>query len=179
MTIYTRTGDQGETDLLGGVRVPKDVELIEACGTLDELSAWLGLCRCEQLPEEVAQLLEQIQRRLFDVGAELFRAGSNRPGPAVIGMQDIAAMEQAIDRHEANLESTGGFLLPGGSRTAASLHVARAVCRRAERRLVSFARSQPQAVPSNSVAYMNRLSDLLYVLAREANAQAGIDDAKC
>ena len=141
MAIYTRTGDQGETDLLHGIRVPKDAALLEVCGTLDELSALLGLARCELLPEGTNALLERIQHRLFDVGAELVAAGSGRAGQTAIGPQDVAAIEEVIDRHEAKLESVATFILPAGCRAAAVLHLARAVCRRAERQLVSLARA--------------------------------------
>ena len=179
MAIYTRTGDQGETDLLGGLRVAKDTVLLEVCGTLDELSTLLGLARSEVLPEGVDALLEQIQRRLFDVGAELAAAGSKKTNPSAIGPQDVTTLEQVIDRYEARIESTGTFILPAGSRATAVLHVARAVCRRAERRLVTLARSQPQSVSSGLFSYLNRLSDLLFVLARVANAQAGMADKRC
>jgi cob(I)alamin adenosyltransferase len=179
MAIYTRTGDQGETDLPDGSRVPKDAALIEVLGTLDELSALLGLARCESLPEGYEPLLEQIQRQLFQVGAELATVA---PGQAVrlgIGPEQVATLEQRIDRQEATLESPGTFLLPAGSRAAAVLHLARAVCRRAERRLVSLAGIQPRTVSPGLLAYLNRLSDLLYILARAANARSGIADTPC
>ncbi len=179
MAIYTRTGDQGETDLLGGVRVPKDVATLEVCGELDELNALLGLARCESLPEETTALLERIQHQLFDIGAELVVAGPGQASFTAIGPQDVAAIEQVIDRYEAKLESTGTFILPAGSRAAAVLHLARAVCRRAERRLVSLVRSQSQTVSPNMLSYVNRLSDLLYVLARAANTRAGAADTPC
>ena len=179
MTIYMRTGDRGETDLLHGIRVPKDAALLEVCGTLDELNAVLGLARCEPLPEGTSALLERIQHRLFDLGAELVAAGSGQTGQTLIGPQDVAALEEVIDRHEAELESATTFILPAGCRAAAVLHLARAVCRRAERQLVSLARSQPQAVASLLLSYINRLSDLLHILARLANAQAGVADTPC
>jgi cob(I)alamin adenosyltransferase len=178
MTIYTGTGDGGETDLLGGVRVPKDAAVLEVCGTLDELNALVGLARCESF-SEAAALLEQIQRRLFDVGAHLVGEDGNQADSAAIGPIDVAAIEQAIDRYETRLESVGTFILPAGSRAAALLHLARAVCRRAERRLVSLAKIQPQTVPPELLAYVNRLSDLLYVLARTANDRAGITETAC
>jgi cob(I)alamin adenosyltransferase len=179
MSIYTRTGDDGETDLLRGIRVPKDAELLEVCGTLDELNAQLGLARCEELPETIDTLLESVQRRLFDVGAALVAVSSGQDDPARTKPEDLIAMEQAIDWHEARLEPVVAFILPAGSRAAATLHVARAVCRRAERRLASLGRKQPQAVSATLLAYMNRLSDLLYVLARAANARAGVSDTPC
>ena len=179
MPIYTRTGDQGETDLLGGVRAPKDVALLEVCGTLDELNALLGVARCEPLPQGTADLLESIQRQLFTIGAELIAAEHRPAGHNASGSRQVAAIEQAIDRYEANLESPGAFILPAGSRAAALLHLARAVCRRAERRLVTLARSQPQAVSPGLLSLVNRLSDLLFVLARDANAHAGTADTPC
>jgi cob(I)alamin adenosyltransferase len=179
MTIYTRTGDRGETDLLGGPRVPKDTARLEVCGDLDELDAWLGLARCEPLPAGAAALLEQIERRMVAVRAELATAPPALPGAAAVGSRDVAAIEQAIDRYEAKLDPLEAFILPGGSRAAAILHLARAVCRRAERRLVSLLRGEPAAVSPPLLAYVNRLSDLLFVLARAANAQAGVADAPC
>jgi cob(I)alamin adenosyltransferase len=179
VAIYTRSGDQGETDLLGGIRVPKDAPLLEVCGALDELNALLGLARCEPLSEGIIALLEQIQRRLFDVGGELVAASSGRASQAVIHNQDVAAIEQVIDRFEAKLPPTETFILPAGCRAAATLHLARAVCRRAERLLVSLSRSQTPIVSPELLSYVNRLSDLLYVLARAATAATGAADTLC
>jgi cob(I)alamin adenosyltransferase len=179
MSVYTRTGDDGETDLLGGARVPKDAARLEVCGPLDELNCWLGLARCEPLSAEVASLLEQIQRRLFDIGAEMATVGASRTGAAAIHPTDVERLEQAIDRHEAKLAALDAFILPMGSRAAAVLHLARAVCRRAERRLVSLARAEPKAVSADLLAYVNRLSDLLFVLARTVNGHADIGDTFC
>jgi cob(I)alamin adenosyltransferase len=178
MPIYTRTGDRGETDLLGGVRVSKDALLLEVCGTLDEFSSLLGLARCEPLPDGAAPLLEQVQRRLFDVGGELVAAEAGHAANGV-GPRDVAAIEELIDAYEKRLKSLGTFILPAGNRSAATLHVARAVCRRAERRLVSLALCKPAAVSPDLLPYMNRLGDLLYVLARAANARAGVGDTSC
>jgi cob(I)alamin adenosyltransferase len=179
MPIYTRTGDGGETDLLGGIRVPKDAALLEVCGDLDELGALLGVARCEAPAGECNALLEQVQRRLFHIGSELVAVASGRVAAAAIGSAEVAAIEQVIDRHESALESARTFILPAGCGTAAMLHLARAVCRRAERRLVALARSRSQAVSPGALIYMNRLSDLLYVLARAANAQAGVAETAC
>jgi len=181
MSIYTRAGDQGETDLLGGVRVSKDSALLEYCGTLDELGAALGVVRCEPLPEGCAALLERIQRELFQLGAELVAAASKHPaGPGGIGLDLVAALEQAIDRYDGILEPPGAFLLSAGNRACALLHVARTVCRRAERRLVALLGDRPEmAVSPYWLPYLNRLGDLLFVLARAANAQAGIADSPC
>ncbi len=179
MTVYTRRGDDGETDLLGDGRVPKDAARLEVCGPLDELNCWLGLVRCEPLPTEVATLLEQIQRRLFDVCAELATVTAGRPRSAGIASSDVRSLEQTIDGYEAKLDSLKSFILPAGSRAAALLHLARAVCRRVERRLVSLLRVEPGAASADLLAYINRLSDLLFVLARTANGHAAVDDTSC
>ena len=176
MSVYTRTGDDGETDLLGDGRVPKDAARLEVCGPLDELNCWLGLVRCEPLAAEIDSLLEGTQRRLFDVCTELVTVAAGRTKSAGIGSGDVQSLEQAIDRCEAKLDSLDRFILPAGSRAAALLHLARAVCRRAERRLVSLARSEPGAVSADLSAYINRLSDLLFVLARTANGRAEISE---
>ena len=179
MSVYTRNGDNGETDLVGDGRVPKDAARLEVCGPLDELNCWLGLVRCEPLPAEVAALLERIQRRLFDVCAELVTVAAGRRQRRAITSNDVRMLEGLIDRHEANLDSLDAFILPAGSRAAALLHLARAVCRRAERRLVSLARSEPGAVSADLLAYVNRLSDLLFVLARTANGHANAGETFC
>jgi len=177
MAIYTRTGDQGQTDLLGGTRAPKDSPRLEVCGDLDELDALLGLARCEPLPEGATEVLDRIQRRMVAIRAELVSPLQARADP--LGPADVERLERAIDRHDAKLEPLRTFIVPGGSRSAAVLHVARAVCRRAERRLVSLSRAEPSAVSPPLLAYVNRLSDLLFVLARSSNAQAGIDETPC
>ena len=179
MSVYTRTGDDGETDLLGDGRVPKDAARLEVCGPLDELNCWLGLARCEPLAAEIASLLEGIQCRLFDVCAELVTVATSRAKSAGIASDDVRSLERAIDRCEEKLDSLSGFILPAGSRAAALLHLARAVCRRAERRLVSLARSEPGAVSADLLAYVNRLSDLLFVLARTANGHADVGETFC
>lgn len=179
MTIYTRTGDQGETDLLGGARVQKDVLLLEVCGVLDELNALLGLVRCEPISSDMASLLVQVQRQLFAVGGQLVASDTNQEARLSIGPQDVAALEELIDRYESGLGVREGFLLPGGCRAAALFHVARAVCRRTERRMVSLARAKPSVVTASLLSYMNRLSDLLFVMAVASNVQAGITDTEC
>ncbi len=176
MKIYTRTGDKGQTGLLGGPRVSKDAARLEVCGAVDELNSWLGLIRCEPLPEWIAALLEQIQHRLFDVGTELAAVTSASSASTAIGPQDVKAFEEAIDRCDEKLKPLTVFILPAGSPAAAMLHIARTVCRRAERRLVSLARIEPQAVSPDLLSYVNRLSDLLFVLARTANSEGGIAD---
>lgn len=178
MAIYTRTGDQGETDLLGDGRVPKDALQIEVCGELDELDAWLGLVRCEPLPEGVDSLLEQLQRRMVKLRAAV-AATEPASAEAAIPEEDVDLIEWEIDRYEAKLEPLDTFILPAGGRAASLLHVARAVCRRAERRLVTLARAEPEIVAPTTLAYVNRLSDLLFILARAANANEGLSDAPC
>jgi cob(I)alamin adenosyltransferase len=179
MSVYTRGGDNGETDLLGDGRVPKDATRLEVCGPLDELNCWLGLVRCEPVAAEIASLLEQIQRRLFDVCAELVTVATSRAKSIGVVSDDVRSLERSIDCCEAKLDSLNTFILPAGSRAAALLHLARAVCRRAERRLVSLARSEPGVVSADLLAYINRLSDLLFVLARTANGQADLGETLC
>jgi len=176
--IYTKTGDAGETALFGGGRVPKDDLRVVAYGDIDELNAACGLARALP-PEEFGRgLLERIQRELFTIGAELAspdRGKVLRALPrAPVAMSDVAALEQAIDEHEARLEPLASFILPGGAPKSAALHVARTVCRRAERSVVTLGRDaklNPALLP-----YLNRLSDLLFVLARAADRAAGRPD---
>lgn len=174
MKIYTKTGDQGETGLFGGPRVRKDHPRIEAYGAVDELNAVLGLVRAESPPEEIDLLLAEIQNRLFDVGAELATPDPERMGTVGVGPTHISRLEATIDRFESRLEPLKAFILPGGTLAAASLHLARTVCRRAERRLISLAASE--TISQSLLIYLNRLGDLLFVLAREANRVAGRPD---
>lgn len=174
MKIYTRVGDDGGTGLIGGVRVSKDHLRIEAYGTLDELSATLGLVCAESNNESLIELLRSIQDDLFVMGAQLATPGSTVPMSGMISLQDVARLEQAIDVYDSQLPPLKTFILPGGCRTAADLHLARVTCRRAERRVVTL--SGQEAVTDALVPYLNRLSDLLFVLARAANHVEGIDD---
>lgn len=174
MKIYTKTGDRGDTGLFGGPRVRKDDPRIEAYGTVDELNAVLGLIRCEPLEASLDALLASIQNELFDLGAELATPDPQRLGTHTIAAPHIGRLEAAIDQHEAHLEPLKAFILPGGTRAAALLHVARTVCRRAERRLVTLA--DREAISADLIIYLNRLSDLLFVLARSANRAAGLAD---
>jgi cob(I)alamin adenosyltransferase len=176
MRIYTKTGDNGETGLFGGPRVPKDSPRIEAFGTVDELNAFVGVARAESLPVEIDELLARIQSELFDVGAQLATPDPAAHGTASIGPSRIAALEAAIDRFEATLEPLRQFILPGGTPGAAGLHVARAVCRRAERRIVALFYEPGIKVSGDLLVYLNRLGDLLFVLARAANSAAGHAD---
>ena len=174
MKIYTKTGDQGETGLFGGPRVRKDHLRIEAYGAVDELNAVLGVVRSESPPAEIDELLAKIQNTLFDLGAELASPDPAKMGVAMIGPARAEALERAIDRYEANLPPLKTFILPGGCRAAAGMHLARTVCRRAERRLISLAAAE--TISGEVVVYLNRLSDLLFVLARELNRLSGQGD---
>lgn len=177
--IYTRTGDRGGTSLYGGQRVGKDDTRITAFGTVDELNAVLGLAvaeaaRGDGLPAGMDELLAVIQHQLFDLGAELATSSPQDRGTDVLNFQHVADLESAIDRWEADLEPLKTFVLPGGCTAAAWLHLARGVCRRAERWIVALAANEP--VRPEVMAYVNRLGDLLFVLARAANRAAGVPD---
>lgn len=164
--IYTRTGDDGTTGLGNGTRVSKDDPRIEVNGTLDELNSLIGLVLTEPMPTDVRELLVNVQHALFDLGGEVCV-----PGREVLSEASVRQLEQELDRLNAALAPLKEFILPGGCRAAALTHVARAVARRAERRLSSLA-SMGQVNPV-TIKYLNRLSDLLFVTARYLNAQAG------
>ncbi len=172
MKIYTKTGDRGETGVFGGPRVRKDHARIEAYGTVDELNAILGVARCEKAPPDTVELLQSIQNDLFDLGSELATPDPEKSGAPRIVSEQITALEAAIDRFEDELPPLKEFILPGGTPAAATLHQARTVCRRAERRVVSLSAEVDGSVSAQAMVYLNRLSDLLFVLARAANAQA-------
>src|SRR5436190_16131114 len=178
MKIYTKTGDTGETGLFAGGRVRKDDARIEAYGTVDELNAAIGLARSEPLPLEVEQTLERVQSELFSVGAELATPEPEKHGTALVGDDQIALLEQAIDRMEGELPPLKQFILPAGSRGAALLHVARGVCRRAERRVVTLANPPDLEISPRIIRYLNRLGDYLFVAARFANAEAKQPETK-
>jgi cob(I)alamin adenosyltransferase len=172
--IYTRRGDAGETDLLGGARVSKDDVRIESYGAVDELNASLGVCRTATAHKDVRELLERIQGELFDLGAYLASpdaARRARNGIAEPGPEAIEVLEGSIDGFEQELEPLRRFVLPGGTPAAAAFHVARTDCRRAERRAVALDRTDP--LDATALRYLNRLSDLLFVLARLENRRAG------
>ncbi len=176
MKIYTKTGDEGQTGLFGGPRVDKDDPRIEAYGTVDELNSVLGLVRCSQPPQQIDALLEGIQSELFSLGAELATPNPAAHGTSLIGAEQITRLERAIDEHEALLEPLKQFILPGGTPAASQLHLARTVCRRAERRLVTLVHESSEPISPQLVVYLNRLSDLLFVLARSVNRTAGVAD---
>ena len=167
--IYTRTGDEGTTGLGDGSRTHKDALRVETMGDVDELNSLLGLLLCETLPDEVRTLLSSVQNDLFDLGGEV-----SIPGYSLLGDTQPARIEKAIDRYNDELEPLKDFILLGGNRAAAITHLARAVCRRAERRLVALARNEQ--VTTTSRQYLNRLSDLLFVLGRWLNKAAGGSD---
>ena len=179
MKIYTRTGDSGETGLFGGVRVSKADPRVAAYGDVDELNATLGLARAtllERDPESaLAPMLEHIQRDLFALGARLADPAhqiAGRVTKAAVGASDIARLEGWIDELEASLPALRRFILPGGSTAGAALHVARTTCRRAERAMVALLAGEPEAFEADLLVYINRLSDLLFVIARSANHRA-------
>lgn len=176
MKIYTKTGDGGETGLPGGARIEKDAGLPEACGTVDELNASIGIARAETLPGDLDKTLESVQHSLLSVGAELADVEGKSTGFSRIGPENVEALEAAIDRHQTRLPPLESFVLPGGCRAAAALHYARTVCRRAERRVVTLRRERHGPLSPLVLAYLNRLSDALFVLARAANAEAGACD---
>jgi cob(I)alamin adenosyltransferase len=165
--IYTRGGDRGETSLGDGRRTSKLDPLIEAFGTVDELNAHLGLALAAALPEEIRQTLERVQNELFDLGADLSVPLDESRERLRVTQSQVDALERDCDRFNAELPELRSFVLPGGSEAAARLHVARAVCRRAERRALAAGAVNPLAI-----IYLNRLSDLLFILARTA---AGAD----
>lgn len=173
MKIYTKTGDQGETGLFGGPRVRKDDVRIEAYGTVDELNAFLGQARAEELPAEIAPVIARAQNCLFTIGAELATPTADRQRIAPVPMAAIEELEVAIDRLESELPPLREFILPGGNRASAALHVARCVCRRAERRVVTLAQQEGVAISDGVIQYLNRLSDYLFVAARFACHAAG------
>jgi len=167
--IYTRTGDAGTTGLADGSRVTKDAPRIEAIGAVDELNSVLGALLAEKLPDAVRACLDNVQNDLFDLGGEL-----SVPGHAIMSKAHVERLERALDGFNKALPPLKDFILPAGARPAALAHVARTVCRRAERRLVSLSRKQK--VAPALLAYVNRLSDLLFVLARGLNRVAGRPD---
>ena len=175
MKIYTRTGDAGATGLFGGGRVPKDDPRVEAYGDVDELNAVLGMARAIEPMPRIDELLVLVQRDLFALGALLATPDRDKMAQhlekARIDDARIEQLERAIDDADAELEPLRAFVLPGGTPKAAALHVARTVCRRAERRVVHL--QQTVDLPALGVIYLNRLSDLLFTLARLANARTG------
>jgi cob(I)alamin adenosyltransferase len=178
MKIYTRTGDQGETGLFGGGRVPKDHPRVAAYGDVDELNSALGAVRAIADEEFFDPLLESIQRDLFAIGGHLATPDPERVRKAlekaVLSQERITEFEHIMDEADTKLPPLRAFVLPAGTRLAAALHLARTVCRRCERSVVHLAHAEP--VPALFVTYLNRLSDLLFTLARLANLRDGVSD---
>jgi len=157
--IYTKTGDDGTTGLGDGTRVPKDSARVAAYGTVDELNSSIGIVLAQEIPAPIREALTQIQHDLFDLGGELCI-----PGMAMVHEADVERLEQTLDGFNADLPALKDFILPGGGMAAACCHLARTVCRRAEREVVTLSRSE--SVRPEAVRYLNRLSDLLFVLSR-------------
>jgi cob(I)alamin adenosyltransferase len=176
MKIYTRTGDTGETGLFGGARVSKADMRVAAYGDVDELNSVIGVARAAGLDASVDGLLARVQLELFDLGAELATVPEkiDKLDLPRIEEEEVERLETAIDRFEADLAPLKTFILPGGCGAAAQLHVARCVCRRAERGVVALA--SESTVRPEVVHYLNRLSDLLFTLARQANHRVGVAD---
>jgi cob(I)alamin adenosyltransferase len=176
LKIYTKTGDSGETSLFDNSRVSKADARVDAYGEVDELNACLGAARAAGLDPDLSATIEAIQQELFAVGARLADPSariSARATKASVGETEIARLEQTIDRLEAELPPLRRFILPGGCPAGALLHLARTICRRAERRVVGLG---PDAVEAPVIVYLNRLSDLLFVMARGANHRAGVPE---
>ncbi len=177
MRIYTKTGDAGETGLFGGRRVRKDDPRVAAYGSVDELNACIGLARAQGLPGSVDAVLGRVQGELLHLGADLATPADAPQGyVARIAASHTAALEAAIDAHEEGLPPLRTFILPGGCPGGAALHLCRTVCRRVEREVVRLRAGTPEVNPE-AATYLNRLSDLLFVLARAANAAAGTAEA--
>ena len=169
--ITTRTGDGGETGLGDGSRVPKDDARIAALGEVDELNSAIGLVLAEEIPAEVRAALLEVQHHLFDLGGEL-----SIPGHALLKDERVAELEQRLEAWNKNLKPLKEFILPGGTRAAAAAHLARTVCRRAERSIVLLGKKQTVSAPARQ--YLNRLSDLLFVAGRVLNRAAGVGDVQ-
>jgi cob(I)alamin adenosyltransferase len=178
MKIYTKTGDQGETGLFDGTRVSKADPRVDAYGEVDEVNAWLGLARAEGVDAEVGAMLEHLQRDLFAVGAMLADPRHRiavRVEKALLTDVDIARLETWIDTLEESVTPLRRFILAGGTKAGGALHLARTVCRRAERRIIALG---PDAADPAVLIFVNRLSDLLFVMARVVNARAGVPETE-
>jgi len=176
MRIYTKTGDDGTTGFLGPGRVPKDDLRIEAYGTIDELNSVLGVARAHGLDVQLDELVRRLQDELFALGSALADPLPQGTFHNVITDAHVASLEQTIDALEAELDPLTQFILPGGTASASQVHLARTVCRRGERLVVKLSRVQHEHVSKTLIVYLNRLSDLLFVLARVLNHRAGIGD---
>lgn len=171
MKIYTKKGDKGATSLFGGEQVAKSSARIEAYGTVDELNSIIGLVLSYSISDFISELLRDIQEQLFILGADLATPLSSKARIDRIGEKETLFLEKQIDRMDEELPELKNFILPGGSRAGATLHVARTVCRRAERAVVRCSDTEP--IPEETIRYLNRLSDFLFVAARYENRQTG------
>jgi len=184
MKVYTKTGDTGTTALFGGTRVPKDHARIESYGTVDELNSYVGLIRDQEINQHFKDILIEIQDRLFTVGAilatppekEVLKNGQKRLQNLGIIESDIELLEKEIDSMEDSLPQMTHFVLPGGHTTVSYCHIARCVCRRAERLAVHLSHNEP--VANIAIKYLNRLSDYLFVLARKLSKELNADEVK-
>ena len=178
MKLYTRTGDDGTTALFGGRRVRKDALRVEAYGAVDETNAALGMARSQGLDIEIDKVMADLQRDLFDVGADLATPldATARASMRPVDDADVAALEALIDRFDEEVEPLRQFIVPGGHAASAGLQFARAVCRRAERAAVTLASEED--VNAATLTYLNRLSDLLFALARVVNVRNGVSEAR-
>jgi len=176
MKIYTKTGDKGTTGLVGGSRVSKTDPRIVAIGEVDELNAVLGLARASSLSEDLDLVLAEAQARLFDLGAELATPETSKFSNAYLDDSDVMRLESSIDSLDAELPPLASFILPGGSEAAARLHLARSVCRRAERAVLEL--RQSIEIRDVAISFLNRLSDWLFTAARTTNHRLGVEDVK-
>ena len=176
MRIYTRTGDDGTTGILGNRRVLKDDQRIEAYGTIDELNSVLGVARAHGMDRQLDDLVARIQDELFALGSALADPLPSGPFHNDITDPHVTALEETMDLLEAELSPLRQFILPGGVPSAGQIHLARTVCRRAERSVVRLSHIEGEHVPHTLIVYLNRLSDLLFVLARVLNHRAGVAD---
>ncbi|MDE0185755.1 MAG: cob(I)yrinic acid a,c-diamide adenosyltransferase [Candidatus Poribacteria bacterium] len=176
MKIYTKTGDTGDTGLYGGQRISKDAKRVEAFGTIDELNACIGFAESQIGDGEIGTILAGIQSELFDLGADLATPGAHRRAEGLRITSDLtASLEKMIDRFQEILPPMTHFILPGGAKGGAGLHLARTVCRRGERCVASLAKTE--SVNPEILRYLNRLSDFLFVLARVVNHRGGIPES--
>lgn len=172
MKIYTKKGDSGDTSLFGGERVSKSSERIDAYGTVDELNSFVGLAASYELSDKGTEYIRKVQEMLFILGADLATPPSKKARINRITEEDIRFLEEAIDELEEELETLKNFILPGGSQSGATLHIARTVCRRAERATVQC--KETDDISDVALKFLNRLSDFFFVLARYENKQAGV-----
>lgn len=176
MRIYTKTGDKGTTGLVGGSRVSKTDPRIRAIGEVDELNAALGWVRTATLPQDLDEILREAQARLFDLGAELATPEVSKFNNAFLDESDVLRLERSIDSMDDELPPLASFILPGGSEAAARLHLARSICRRAERAVLELRESSE--IRDVAISFLNRLSDWLFTAARTTNHRLGVEDVE-